>query len=80
MDEKKYFYEIRTERLAFDGIFYETQTIYLTVNGETSLFQQDVARQPEEANRICELLNRHDLEPEQAKYVVEDCIIESYFV
>ena len=80
MDKTKNFYESRMERLDSYGTMYTTYGIFFERDGETVLLQHDVAREEGEANRICELLNKYDLEPEQARYVVEDCIIGSYFV
>lgn len=75
-----FLYEPRSEKLCIDGVCYSTYGIYVNVSGEIIPVQHDVTMKPDEAARICELLNRHSLEPEQAKYVIEDCIIESYFV
>lgn len=78
MEKTKYFYEPRMEYSNSYGIYYATYGIYLKTDREAIPLQHDVTMKYEEANQICEILNRHNLEPEQAKYVIEDCIIEKY--
>lgn len=78
--EEVFLYEPRQEELCSDGVRYTTYGVFLKTAGEVVPVQHDVAMKPEEALRICELLNRYGLEPEQARYVIEDCIIESYFL
>ena len=78
MEKTKYFYEPRMEYSNSYGIYYATYGIYLKTDREVIPLQYDVTMKYEEANQICEILNRHSLEPEQAKYVIEDCIIEKY--
>ncbi len=80
MVKAKNVYESRAEELNSYGTSYRTYGIFLKKDGEVIPLQHDVARSEREANRICELLNKYDLEPEQARYVIEDCIIESYLV
>ncbi len=81
MSEKMRFtYEPCSEHLDCYGISYTAYGIFLNKNGEMVAVQHDVTRQLEEAERICKLLNKHELDPEQAKYVIEDCIVEGYLV
>lgn len=78
--KEKFFYESRLEQLDNYGVSYITYGIFLNKDGEMIPVQHDVALHAEEAERICQLLNRHDLDMEQAKYVIEDCVAESYLV
>ena len=80
MGKAKNVYESMAEQLDSYGTSYRTYGIFLKKDGELIPLQHDVARDEKEANRICELLNKYDLEPEQARYVIEDCIMESYLV
>ncbi|MDE7211814.1 MAG: hypothetical protein K2O03_10280 [Lachnospiraceae bacterium] len=81
MSEKtKFYYEACSEQLNNYGVCYTTYGIFLKKDGETIPVQHDVTVQIGEAERICGLLNKHGLDPEQAKYVIEDCIVEKYLV
>lgn len=79
-EEKVFYYEPCLEHLDSYGVCYTTYGIFLKKDGENVLVQHDVAMQLGEAERICGLLNKHGLDPEQAKYVIEDCIAEGYLV
>lgn len=78
--EKEFLYVPRLENLCNYGVCYTTYGISVKISGYTVPVQHDVTMKLEEAERICKLLNSYRLEPEQAKYVIEDCIIESYLV
>lgn len=80
MGKGNYSYESRLEHMDSYGTRYETYGIFVKSGDEMVLLQHDVAREESEAKRICELLNKYEIEPEQAKYIIEDCIIESYLV
>lgn len=75
-----FLYEPRLEHFDNYGVCYATYGIFVKMAGEEVPVQHDVTIKPEEAERICQLLNRYGLEPEQAKYVIEDCIIENCLV
>lgn len=77
---KKFIYEPCSEQLDNYGVSYTTYGIFLDKDGEMVAVQHDVTMQLAEAERICGLLNKHELDPEQAKYVIEDCIVENYLV
>ncbi len=79
-DKEKFFYESELEQLENYGVSYATYGIFLNKDGEQTLVQHDVALSREEAERICQLLNRNKLDIEQAKYVIEDCVVETYLV
>lgn len=76
----KFCYEPCSELLDSYGVCYTTYSIFLKKDGETIPVQHDVTMRLGEAERICRLLNEHGLDPEQAKYVIEDCIVEKYLV
>lgn len=77
-DKERFFYESQLEQLDSYGMSYTTYGIFLNRDGERVLVQHDVALSQKEAERICQLLNKHKLDMEQAKYVIEDCIVETY--
>lgn len=77
---KKFIYVPCSEQLDNYGVLYTTYGIFLDKGEELVAVQHDVTMQLAEAERICGLLNKHELDPEQAKYVIEDCVVESYFV
>ena len=79
-EKKKFCYEPCSEHLEHYGICYTTYGIFLKKDEEIIPVQHDVTLQLGEAERICGLLNKHGLDPEQAKYVIEDCIAEKYLV
>jgi hypothetical protein len=78
--KEKYFYEPRPEQFDNYGVAYTTYGIFLNRDGEMIPVQHDVTLQAGEAERICCLLNKHELDLEQAKYVIEDCVVEEYLV
>lgn len=73
-------YETQEEHLCNYGENYVAYGIYLMYDGETVPLYHDVTMKYEEAERICTLLNSHSLEPEQAKYVIEDYVLGCYIV
>ena len=76
----KFLYESQVEHYESYGIEYATYGIYWNNENRLVPILHDVTLRTEEAERICRLLNKHSLNPEQARYVVEDCVIESYIV
>lgn len=78
--EEVFSYEARLEKLCSCGVCYTAYGIFVQTAEETIPLQHDVTTKAEEAKRICRLLNRYELEPEQARYVIEDCIAESYLM
>ena len=79
-EKEMFFYESQLEQLDSYGVSYATYGIFLNKDGERIPVQHDVTLYKEEAERICQLLNRNKLDMEQAKYVIEDCVVETYLV
>ena len=74
---KKYHYEARQEECENYGTHYISYAIFAEA-GEADAVYHDVTTNQEEATKLCVLLNSHELELEQAKYVIEDYIMEQY--
>lgn len=73
-------YETRAEQLECHGEGYTSYGIFTKAQGEEEYICHDVTSDEEEAKRLCKLLNDEKLEPEQAKYIVEDYILGKYIV
>ena len=79
-EENKFYYEPCSEHFDDYGVCYTTYGIFLKKEEEKIPVQHDVTTKLKEAERICRLLNEYELDPEQAKYVIEDCVAEMYLV
>ena len=75
---KNYHYEAKAEKLESYGVNYISYAIFTEEEGHAAAILHDVTTSQEEASKICLLLNAHELEPEQARYVLEDYIMEKY--
>lgn len=76
---KGYHYEMRQEECESYGTNYISYAI-VTQEEQAAAIWHDVTANQEEAAKLCTLLNKHELEPEQAGYVIEDYIIGQYLV
>ena len=77
---RNYHYETKPEECESYGTHYTSYAIFTKEDEQVIPICHDVTIDPEEAGKLCLLLNTHGLEPEQAKYVVEDYIMEKYLV
>lgn len=75
-----YCYETKLEECENYGTHYTSYAIFTKENNQVITICHDVTMIKEEACQLCSLLNAHQLEPEQARYVVEDYIMEKYLV
>ncbi|MBQ9119648.1 MAG: hypothetical protein IJY09_06285 [Lachnospiraceae bacterium] len=73
-------YSTKAEQLESNGMHYLAYGIFAVMQEKEELIYHDVTLNQEAASKLCGLLNREKLEPEQAKYVVEDYIMEQYLV
>lgn len=81
MKEKaSYYYETQTEYNESCGLNYVSYGIFTGEREEKTVLFRDISVDGKEASEICRLLNSSDLEAEQAKYVIEDFIMEKYLV
>lgn len=71
-------YGIKAEKYESYGEYYISYAIVIEGEEGQIFICHDVTLKREEAEKLCLLLNTYDLEPEQAKYVVEDYIMERY--
>lgn len=77
---KNYCYEAKPEEFQNEGQTYISYGIFTKENGQITFIYHDVTTDQKEVGKLCGLLNKYDLEPEQAKYVVEDYMNEKYLV
>lgn len=73
-----YYYEAKQEECENYGEHYVSYAIFTKEEEQVVFICHDVTMDQEEAGKLCLLLNTYGLEPEQAKYVVEDYIMEKY--
>lgn len=74
----RYHYGLRSEWLEHYGVRYEAFGV-VAKNGENvNVIVTDATRSKDAIMRLCNLLNDNELEPEQARYVIEDFVAEQY--
>ena len=73
-------YEAKEEYLEQDGVKYTSYGIVTRLDGREHFLYHDVTSDKSMAEQLCERLNEEAMELEQAKYIVEDYILEQYLV